>query len=401
MAQNGYLSYITPDKWISKDFGTEMRKRIVPGIVSILPLGRDVFESALVDSIITTIGYKATNDLQIHALVDGEITIRTRVPKKEINGEDGFDQLLSAHHSFLLKLDKSAAKRLGDLAAAENACATSDTYVLGDIIEDAESVHGYDEAQDYRIANTGTLDKYVFRWGAKPMRYLKRDYEFPIVTKELFREQLGATYNRRAASPKIIIKGLTLLDGAIDLNGSYVPGKSTVVICTDDITLLKFLAGIVNSKVASFYVKQKYASASYNGGVNFTPDMINSIPIPKKIKKAAIAGLVEKIVLGRSKYIEETASLHSLIRASGGAAKLGRKLDTWHELSPANFLTEISKRGVNVSVKERPQWMDILASHKARIAKFLASSKAANDEIDDKLATAFGLSQAERDLVGL
>jgi hypothetical protein len=401
MAPGGYLSYITPDKWISKDFGMAMRKRIVPGILSILPVGRDVFESALVDSIITTISEKPTGELQIHDLVDGEIEISGRVPKEDINGEDGFDRLLSAHHSFLHKLDRSAAKRLGEFAEAENACATSDTYVLGEIIEDAESVHGYDGAKDYRIANTGTLDKYVFRWGAKPMRYLKNDYEFPIVAKSLFRKTLGATYNRRAASPKIVIKGLTLLDGAIDLDGSYVPGKSTLVICTDDLPLLKFVAGIVNSRIASFYVKQKYASASYNGGVNFTPDMINSIPVPKGIKKAAIAGLVDRIVTGRSKYVEATASLHSLLRASGGAAKLGRKLDLWHELSSAEFLVEIAKRGVHVPVKERGQWVDVFARHKASVSKVLASADAADAEIDNRLATAFGLSQAERDLVGL
>lgn len=401
MASSGYLSFITPDKWISKDFGAAMRKRIVPGIVSILPVGRDVFESALVDSIITTIGEKATDELQIQDLVDGEIKITGRISKEDINGDDGFDRLLSAHHSFLHKLDQSAVKRLGELAEAENACATSDTYVLGEIMEDAESVHGYNEKKDFKIANTGTLDKYVFRWGAKPMRYLKNDFGFPVVSRSLFQKTLGATYNRRAASPKIVIKGLTLLQGAIDLDGSYVPGKTTLVICADNLSLLKYIAGIVNSRLASFYVKQKYASASYNGGVNFTPEMINSIPIPRSIKKTEIAGLVDRIILGRSKYVEATASLHSLLRASGGAAKLGRKLDSWQKLSPAEFLVEISKRGVSVPVKERPQWVDVLARHKVDIAKILVSAEAAEAEIDSILATAFGLSEAERNLIGV
>lgn len=105
--------------------------------------------------------------------------------------------------------------------------------------------------------------------------------------------------------------------------------------------------------------------------------------------------------MGRSQYVEATASLHSLLRASGGAAKLGRKLDAWHELSPAEFLDEIGRRGVDVSVKERLQWVDIFARHKARVAKALASAKSADTKIDDTLATAFGLSRAERDLVGL
>ena len=92
------------------------------------------------------------------------------------------------------------------------------------------------------------------------MRYLKNDYGNPIVSKRDFKAKLGATYRRRAASPKLMIKGLTLLDAALDLDGSFVPGKSTLVICSDDQKTLKILAGIVNSKPSSFYVKQKYAS---------------------------------------------------------------------------------------------------------------------------------------------
>lgn len=33
-----------------------------------------------------------------------------------------------------------------------------------------------------------------------------------------------------------------------------------------------------------FYVKQKYASSSYNGGINFTKDMINNLPIKQHIE---------------------------------------------------------------------------------------------------------------------
>lgn len=56
--EKGSLAYITPDKWISKPFGSEMRKRLIRNFKSILVAGRDVFKSALVDSIITIITKK-------------------------------------------------------------------------------------------------------------------------------------------------------------------------------------------------------------------------------------------------------------------------------------------------------------------------------------------------------
>jgi len=52
------LSFITPDKWISKPFGDEMRINTTPNIFSILKAGREVFETANVDAIVSGI-YKA------------------------------------------------------------------------------------------------------------------------------------------------------------------------------------------------------------------------------------------------------------------------------------------------------------------------------------------------------
>lgn len=399
LKDHGYLCYITPDKWISKDFGTEIRKRVLPGIVSILPVGRGVFESALVDSIVTTVGKDPVDNLQIMALVDGEATVATEVVKHDLDGADGFDQLISSHYVFIRKLEKVAGGKLGDIASTDNACATSDTYVLGEILEDAESVHGYDAAIHYKVANTGTLDRYAFRWGARPMRYLKADYAFPVVAKNDFAARLGATYRRRSASPKVIVKGLTLLDGALDLTGSYVPGKSTLVICNDDLTTLKFVAGIVNSRLASFYVKQKYASASYNGGVNFTPDMLDSIPIPDGLDRSSIVNHVEKLIAAQEKRVAVTGALHGLIRASGGGKKLGRKLDTWYDLTPPQFVDELARQGLNLSVKDRAEWVDLFARHKAQIGKVLIESVNSERAIDDLLFDAFALTRAERDCI--
>ncbi len=397
MGKGGYLSYITPDKWISKDFGTEIRKRVLPGIVSILPVGRGVFESALVDSILTTVGKEPVDNIQIMTLVNGEATVATEVPKRDLDSAEGFDQLISSHYPFIRKLEKAAGVRLKDVAPTQNACATSDTYVLGEILEDVESIHGYDVTAHYKVANTGTVDRYVFRWGAKPMRYLKADYAFPVVAKADFAARLGATYRRRAASPKVVVKGLTLLDGALDLSGAFVPGKSTLVICNDDLETLKFVAGIVNSSLASFYVKQKYASASYNGGVNFTSDMLDSIPIPTTIDRAAVVVHVEKIVAAQEKRIWVTAALHALIKASGGGEKLGRKLDVWYSLTSQQFVDELTRQGLSLSIKKRAEWVDIFAQHKAQVGKMLTNAAASERAIDDLLFDAFSLTVADRD----
>jgi hypothetical protein len=89
------------------------------------------------------------------------------------------------------------------------------------------------------------------------------------------------SYGAKPTKKKLIIKGLNLLDACLDLQGVIVPGKTTLMVPAEDLGTLKFLAAILNSSVAFFYIKEKYIASSYNGGTTFTKDMINSLPIPE------------------------------------------------------------------------------------------------------------------------
>lgn len=400
MAKGGYLSYITPDKWISKDFGSEMRKRVLPGLISILPFGRDVFESTLVDSIVTVIGSETVDTLTILNIAEnGDIVVTSKVSKQTLDGVDGFDRLLSPYASLLAKLDAVKHISLGKIAATENACATSDAYVLGEILEDLETQGEYDSTKYYKVANTGTLSPYVFRWGSQPMRYLKKDFVHPVVLKDEFNSKLGATYRKRAASSKVVIKGLTLLDAAIDLDGSFIPGKSTLVICHQDLSTLKMVAGLVNSSIVSFYVRQRYASASYNGGVVFKPEMIDAIPIPDSLDRAAVAAAVDTILSVKTDLDDMSRKVHTALRASGAPAKLRRRLYTWFDLTPAEFIEELTAQGLPLTVKTKGEWADFFGESKASVRAAVAGLRKAADRIDALVAESFGLTDADMETI--
>lgn len=399
LSRNGYLSFITPDKWISKDFGMEIRKRLLPGLISILPLGRDVFESALVDSIVTVVGAQSVDELQILEIFgQNEVGLARQIDKRGVVAESGFDRMLSPFGSILSKMEDVTSTPLGDIAEAENACATSDTYVLGEFLKDLELAEDYSADKQYKVANTGTVSPYLFRWGAQPMRYLKNDYLRPIVEKGDFDRNLGETYRRRATSPKVVIKGLTLLDGALDLKGDFVPGKSTIVVCSENVDTLKLVAGLINSRVASFYVKQRYASASYNGGVVFKPEMINSIPVPDVLDRTAIVNSVSTLIAALSEVSGATSRIHAAIRASGGPDKLRRKLHTWQNLSVVEFLDELTSQGIPLTVASRLEWSNLFANQKAAIRGAVEICEAEVQFIEIALADAYGLTSDERAL---
>jgi len=295
MNKTGTLTFITPDKWISKPFGDALRKATVDNIFGIVRSGRNIFEGSNVDSIISFFSKANCNKLRVIDFKDKKFIIKREIDKKTLKAPFVFDYLFSNYLELLFKIE-TMPFRISELANCENACATSDAYKLSFLIEDFSGVFNGDK--QLKIINTGTIGKYYQKWGKRKMTYLGRRYLYPVVDKENFLRLFKNTYSQKSIRPKIIIKGLNLLDACLDLNGSIIPGKSTLIIIDTDIKKLKFLLSIINSKLAFFYLRERYPASSYNLGISFTKEMINNFPLPSvdESQHQSFICLVDKIL---------------------------------------------------------------------------------------------------------
>lgn len=68
----GNMTFITPDKWLSRPFGDAFRTQNIDKIWQVTVLGRDVFEHALVDSVVTDLCTVATPCIDTYLLENGE-----------------------------------------------------------------------------------------------------------------------------------------------------------------------------------------------------------------------------------------------------------------------------------------------------------------------------------------
>ena len=269
------LTFITPDKWLSKGFGFKFREDQVRNRLSMITkAGSKVFESATVDAIITLFTDKS-NILNAYEFVSPtEINRLNSKTIKNIEKPFLIDFMFSKSSALIDKLDLRK-KHIKDYCLSEGACATADFYIVKELIEENSNP---DFKSHYKLINTGTIGKYCNKWSSKPISYDGK-FDFPTVNRESFKKKLGQTYVARAESSKIIFKGLNLLDVCLDEYAEILPGKSTMVICSQDIDLLKFIMGLLNSPLPIFYIKNKYSSSSYCGGITFTKNMINDFPL--------------------------------------------------------------------------------------------------------------------------
>jgi hypothetical protein len=289
--KTGNLVFITPDKWISKPFGDEIRKGLKNNFNSIAEAGRKVFENAKVDSIITFITKTPKSHIRIDKFVNGEAINFSLVDKASLIEPFAFDWLFSDFVEKINSIDKFPNK-LSEYANCENACATSDAYKIKDYLLDTS----FDSEKHLKIINTGTIGRYVSKWGKREMTYLKDKYLEPVVNKKKFQKDFSNSYGAKSILPKLIIKGLTLLDGCIDKDGIIIPGKSTLVITKPQgkENELLFPLALINSKISLFYIKEKYRGSSYNQGINFNPDMLNNLPVPS-IGKATMQVIIKTV----------------------------------------------------------------------------------------------------------
>ncbi|MDD5021832.1 MAG: Eco57I restriction-modification methylase domain-containing protein [Endomicrobiaceae bacterium] len=287
--------FITPDKWLSKNFGLNFRKNsMVPKMKLITRAGSKVFENAIVDAIITM--YKETEEelLVSQFIENNRIKNIIQTDISTLEKPYLIDFLFSDSIAVINKID-SIKNQLINYAECEGACAVNDAYEIGKILENKKNP---DLNNFYKLINTGTIDKYHYKWGEKEITYLGEKLLYPVVNKKKFETLFGKTYIKRANSKKIIFKSLNLLDVCLDKDSSILPGKSTMVICSKDLNLLKFLCGLLNSKLVFFYMKIKYASSSYCGGISFSKEMINYLPLKfSDIQKQSIISLVDEIIL--------------------------------------------------------------------------------------------------------
>ena len=81
-------------------------------------------------------------------------------------------------------------------------------------------------------------------------------------------------------------------------SGEYLAGKSTIIIIDEHKKLL-YLTGILNSKLASFYLSKFFHSKKMSGGfITISKDIIDSIPLPSKDteREESLISMVDEMI---------------------------------------------------------------------------------------------------------
>jgi hypothetical protein len=132
---------------------------------------------------------------------------------------------------------------------------------------------------DFKLVNSGAIDRYMHHWGDKPIRYLGNFYHHPIVSSNAIMA-LSPKRHWQATQPKLLVAGMSQrLEVVIDPIGTILAGKSTVIIFSP--IDLRYLLGILNSHVATLFFTTMFQGNQLQGGyLRVGAPQIRQIPVP-------------------------------------------------------------------------------------------------------------------------
>jgi hypothetical protein len=199
---------------------------------------------------------------------------------------------------------------LAELADIREAATVAQAYAIAGLIVDlpeGDFPDGY-----AKLVNTGTIDRYVIRWGQRQLRYLGQRYLRPAIEIA----QLKAIHARLVpgSHQRIILAGLGQhLEGFGDGDGTVVAAKTTVVLTatrTDGWALL----GLINSHVATWLYRQLFGGLALRGGyLRVGARQIARLPVPRTLP--AELGALAYRRAGLTEYAAEIAVVEAQIDA--------------------------------------------------------------------------------------
>ncbi len=281
LSTNGIFCNIIPNKLVASKYATELRKHIAKKeVLEIRDYSRiAVFENAAVYPI--TILLRNGNNIAncCFTIMNNISSIKQKniTNSSTLANNTSWDVFFTDCNIYNLidKINKKPKLQEFDINVI-GAATVADAYEIKKIVKEKDNA-----SDGFRLINSGTIDPYKSLWGYKLCRYIKDSYTKPIVPFLELKKYSESRY-LQSKSPKIIVASMsTRFEAFYDRIGEYIAGKSTTLIIGEG-KILDYLAAIINSKLASFWLNIVFNSLKMSGGaINVGRNELLSLPVPQ------------------------------------------------------------------------------------------------------------------------
>ena len=401
LSKNGILSFINPNSMLVNDSYAKLRDLIFSKITHIVKLPDNIFEEAKVETIIFEIK-NSENKINVVNVIkynkSEKITSidenkAIKIYKSDWNTkEKHFNIYISKREKEILNKIENESLKLENIA----------DFTLG--------ITPYDK---YRGHDEDTIKKRLFHSDTK----IDSTYK-PLITGEniqryfidnkikeyiKYGEWLGAKREERFFNePRILIRQIISgkpprVYAGYTEESLYFTQIGFGIISKNKSISNKYILVILNSLLINFYHKYMYLDLEKDLFQKILIANCKTLPI-KEISLEAQQPFIEKAdkMLSLNKELQEkVSSFQRLLTRKFELEKLSTKLQDWYLLEFSEFIKELKKSKIKLSLKEEIEWEEIFIEKKEEVEKVKNEIEITDKEIDGMVYELYGLSEEE------
>ena len=296
--EGGFVSFITPNKYLSSPYGVALRELISNNyrLNKVLDLSKvKVFDDPLVYPIITILQktkpkkeYTVITEKTFSENIENIKTYEISSKNLTILPDNNWGIILSGNVKIIEKVFEKY-EPLEEVAIVQATSTASEADEYAKYINETND--------GLPIINTGTIDRYSTTYGITRFRHRGKQLKKPFLDISKINENRRELYK----TPKIIISKLALrIEGFLDGEGAYASVNTNCIHSPKKDFSIEYLAGITNSKFMSFIYSELFSGLRMSGGYfQFQAPQLRVLPIVQASEEQQnkMSALVNRIVL--------------------------------------------------------------------------------------------------------
>jgi len=216
-----------------------------------------------------------------------------------------------------------------------------------------------------------------------------------------FETQDSINYYKEFSKPKIIYPNMTsVFPFTYDESGFLSNDKSFILTSNDDSISLLFLTAIFNSLLAKLWIW--YNCPELQGGTREIRKVyFEHFPVPKAggEQTTQLENYASKRTRCTNDLQNSTAKFTRTIQRKFNIENLPVKLQNWHLLSYPEFIKELAKKKIKVSLSEEAEWEEYFNEQKSKAQTLKSEIEKTDKEIDRMVYELYGLTEEEIKIV--
>ena len=395
LKRNGYLSYIFPNTFLSTLFGKKYRENLLKevSVKEIVDLSND---NTFADANVRTIIFSFKN------LIEDKKSIFTKIENKNFKLFETYSK-----EEILQNVENISSLFFQNRNEKEIVKKIKENKQIKDFFEISQGLIPYDK---YRGHDEYTIKNRIWHSNIQKNETYKKELKGGDVSQYSIKwnGELWISYGEWLAAPRekkffvnerVLIREITgkrLL--SCYTNEEFYNTPSLINIINEkNILKLKYILVLINSTLLGWYHNKTSPKANKGLFPKILVNDVRNLPV-KEISLEAQQPFIEKAdkMLFLNKNLQELSKkFQRLLTRKFELEKLSTKLQDWYLLDFLEFIKELKKAKIKLSLKDEIEWEEIFLEKKEEAEKVKNEIEMTDKEIDGMVYELYGLSEKE------